>query len=75
MPNGTVQSGRSYEPPQDIPNVLVLHGELDEQIPITNIFEWARPNKIPVCVMTGADHLFTGQLVKLNQQVVDYLNS
>lgn len=75
MPFGKVQTGRIYAPPQDIPNALVVHGELDEQIPISSIFEWARSTKKPVCVMTGSDHLFSGQLIQLKEQLFNYLNT
>lgn len=75
MPNGKVQTGRVYAPPQDIPNALVIHGELDQQIPLSSIFEWARPTKKPVCVLTGSDHLFSGQLLELRNQLIEYLNS
>jgi alpha/beta superfamily hydrolase len=36
----------------------VIHGEVDETIPLAKVFEWARPQELPVVVIPGADHFF-----------------
>lgn len=41
---------------------LLIHGELDETVPLINVFEWARPQSLPVVVIPGADHFFHGKL-------------
>lgn len=49
-----------------MPNVrhdtLVIHGEHDETIPLADVFEWARPQSLPVVVVPGADHFFHRRL-------------
>jgi hypothetical protein len=49
-----------------MPNVrhdtLVIHGEHDETIPLADVFEWARPQNLPVVVVPGADHFFHRRL-------------
>jgi len=37
---------------------IVIHGEMDETIPLAKVFDWARPQELPVVVIPGADHFF-----------------
>ncbi|HEY6239565.1 MAG TPA: alpha/beta hydrolase [Burkholderiales bacterium] len=37
---------------------IVIHGELDETIPLAKVLDWARPQELPVVVIPGADHFF-----------------
>jgi alpha/beta superfamily hydrolase len=47
----------------DVPaDSILIHGELDETIPLQDVFEWARPQDIPVIVIPGADHFFHRKL-------------
>jgi alpha/beta superfamily hydrolase len=43
-------------------DTIVIHGEQDETIPLGNVFEWARPQDLPVTVLPGADHFFHRKL-------------
>jgi alpha/beta superfamily hydrolase len=43
-------------------DTLVIHGELDETIPLAAVFDWLRPLDIPVVVIPGADHFFHRRL-------------
>lgn len=43
-------------------NTLLIHGEMDEIIPLSDLFQWARPQDLPVVVVTGGDHLFNRKL-------------
>jgi alpha/beta superfamily hydrolase len=43
-------------------NTLLIHGEADDIIPLSDLFQWARPQDLPVVVVTGADHLFNRKL-------------
>jgi alpha/beta superfamily hydrolase len=53
-------------PMPNIPdNAILIHGELDETIPLQAVFDWLRPQDIPVLVMPGADHFFHRRLPKL----------
>ncbi len=43
-------------------NTLLIHGELDEVVPLSDVFNWARPQDLSVVVVAGADHLFNHKL-------------
>lgn len=73
MPSGTVEGGRRYDPPQDLPHALVVHGEHDDRVPLAAVLDWARPCSQPVVVMPGADHFFTGRLHVLRNLVVAHV--
>jgi alpha/beta superfamily hydrolase len=40
------------------PDSIVIHGELDETVPLSRVLDWARPQELPVVVVPGADHFF-----------------
>ena len=56
-----------------MPNVardaLVIHGELDETIPLANVLDWARPQDLPIVVIPGADHFFHRRLGLLKRLI------
>jgi hypothetical protein len=54
-------------------NTLVIHGELDETIPLADVFTWARPQELPIVVLPGADHFFHRRLSTLKRLVVGHL--
>jgi len=37
---------------------IVIHGEVDETVPLARVLDWARPQELPVVVIPGADHFF-----------------
>ena len=43
-------------------STLIIHGEKDETVPLTDSLDWARPRDIPVAVVPGADHFFHQRL-------------
>jgi alpha/beta superfamily hydrolase len=43
-------------------NTILIHGELDDTIPLKDVLDWARPQDIPVIVIPGADHFFHRKL-------------
>jgi alpha/beta superfamily hydrolase len=43
-------------------DTILIHGEQDETIPLIDVFDWARPQDIPVSVIPGADHFFHRKL-------------
>lgn len=57
----------------DVPNVpdntILIHGELDETIPLSDVFAWARPQDLPVWVIPGADHFFHRKLQHIRDLV------
>ncbi len=50
-------------------NTLVVHGELDDVVPLAAVFDWARPQNLPVVVVPGGEHFFHGRLHLLAQIV------
>lgn len=55
----------------DIPaDTILIHGELDDTIPLQAVFDWARPQDIPVLVIPGADHFFHRKLHHIKNLVV-----
>ena len=48
---------------------LVVHGELDDVVPLAAVLDWARPQNLPVVVVPGGEHFFHGRL-HLVQQIV-----
>jgi alpha/beta superfamily hydrolase len=46
-------------PSETVPSdSIVIHGEMDETIPLSKVLDWARPQDLPVVVIPGADHFF-----------------
>lgn len=43
-------------------NTIVIHGEVDDVIPLTSVIDWARPQELTVQVIPGADHFFHRKL-------------
>ena len=52
-------------------NTILVHGELDETIPIRAVLDWLRPQDIGVYVVPGADHFFHRKLQHVKAAVVD----
>jgi len=44
------------------PETLVIHGELDDVVPLSAVLDWARPQNLPVVVVPGGEHFFHGRL-------------
>jgi uncharacterized protein len=52
-------------------NTILIHGELDDTIPLTDVLDWARPQDLPVIVIPGADHFFHRKLQHIKNFVVE----
>jgi alpha/beta superfamily hydrolase len=52
-------------------NTLVIHGETDDTVPIASVYEWARPQELPVVVIPGAEHFLHRKLHILKRIVID----
>jgi alpha/beta superfamily hydrolase len=57
--------------PEVPPNTILIHGELDDTIPLIDVFDWARPQDLPVIVIPGADHFFHRKLQHIKNYVVE----
>ncbi|MGZ3184729.1 MAG: alpha/beta hydrolase [Telluria sp.] len=51
-------------------DTILIHGEADDTITLTQVFDWARPQDIPVIVIPGADHFFHRKLTHIKQLVL-----
>ena len=51
-------------------DTLVIHGELDDVVPLQAVLDWARPQQLPIVVVPGGEHFFPGRLNLLAQIVV-----
>jgi alpha/beta superfamily hydrolase len=72
---GEVEGGRCYVPGDAPLDTLVIHGEKDERVPLTNVLRWGEPQGIPVVVIPGADHFFSRRLPVLARFVRTHLTS
>lgn len=52
-------------------NTILIHGELDDTIPLSDVFDWARPQDLAVIVIPGADHFFHRKLQHIKNFVVE----
>jgi alpha/beta superfamily hydrolase len=52
-------------------NTLVIHGEIDETVEIQSVYDWARPQELPVIVIPGAEHFLHRKLHILKRIIVD----
>jgi uncharacterized protein len=52
-------------------NTILIHGELDDTIPLSDVLDWARPQDLPVIVIPGADHFFHRKLQHIKNFVVE----
>lgn len=54
---------------------LVLHGEVDDTVPLSSVLDWARGQHLPVTVIPGVEHFFHGQLPLLRSLVARHLGA
>jgi alpha/beta superfamily hydrolase len=43
-------------------DTLVIHGEVDDVVPLADVMNWARPQDLPLVVVPGGEHFFHGRL-------------
>ena len=60
-------------PPESHERTLVIHGEVDDTVPLSAVLDWARPQTLPVTVVPGVEHFFHGQLPLLKNLVARHL--
>jgi uncharacterized protein len=59
----------------DPDRTLMVHGELDDTVPLSETLDWARPMGLPVTVIPSADHFFNRQLLPLKFLTLRHLNA
>ena len=69
LPTGDVIGLRRYETPPVTGDVLLLHGEQDEITLLQDVVAWATPQKLPITILPGANHFFTGYLKPLKREI------
>lgn len=62
-----------WEMPAVPSDTILIHGELDDTIPLTQVFDWARPQDLPVIVIPGADHFFHRKLHHIKHLIIQLL--
>src|SRR4051812_4595052 len=50
-------------------NTLVIHGDLDETVPLSDSIAWATSREVPVAVVPGGEHFFHRKLHVLREIV------
>ncbi|MHA7685728.1 alpha/beta hydrolase [Cupriavidus sp. PET2-C1] len=73
-PWGTIEGQRTYETPPVPSTTLAIHGEKDLRVELKAVFDWARPQCLPIVVVPNANHFFTGKLALLERLVGAYLD-
>lgn len=63
-------AAQNFEVAPVAPDSLVVHGELDDVVPLSAVLDWARPQSLPITVVPGGGHFFHGQLPLLKQIVL-----
>ncbi|MER1939155.1 CocE/NonD family hydrolase [Castellaniella sp. FW104-16D08] len=55
------------------PDVLMIHGEQDEVVPVSEALDFARTHQLPLTLVPDASHFFHGRLLILRQIVLQGL--
>ncbi|MDE3009728.1 MAG: alpha/beta hydrolase [Pseudomonadota bacterium] len=58
-----------FDVPQVPADTLLIHGELDDVIPLAHLLDWARPQELPVLLIPSADHFFHRRLAVIRHAV------
>jgi uncharacterized protein len=66
---GTAASRWEVVPVPD--TTLVIHGEIDDTVPIQSVYDWASPQELPVVVIPGAEHFLHRKLHVLKRIIID----
>ncbi len=54
-------------------NTLIVHGDLDETVPLADSIAWATPREVPVVVVPGGEHFFHRKLHVLREAVARWI--
>lgn len=73
LPTATVAGIRHYVTPHIKGDILFIHGEADDVTLLSDLIEWAKPQRHLVTVLPGANHFFTGYLKQLRIAISRFL--
>jgi alpha/beta superfamily hydrolase len=51
-------------------DTIVIHGENDDVVALSDVLAWARPKHLPVVVFPGCGHFFHGRLLDLQRVIM-----
>ena len=51
------------------PDTIVVHGEEDDVVALADVYDWARPQQLPIIVFPGCGHFFHGRLPQLQRTI------
>ncbi len=54
-------------------NTVIVHGDLDETVPLSDSIGWAAPREVPVVVVPGGEHFFHRKLHVLREIVARWI--
>ena len=54
-------------------NTVIVHGDLDETVPLSDSIAWATPREVPVIVIPGGEHFFHRKLHILREVVARWV--
>ena len=54
-------------------NTFIVHGDLDETVPLADSIAWATPREVPVVVVPGGEHFFHRKLHILREIVARWV--
>ena len=74
IPVGNVEGARTYNTGEVPPGTVIVHGELDERVPLNRVLQWAGLHPLPVVVDPAGNHFFKGRLPVLRDLVVRELS-
>lgn len=66
-------SGAAVTVPTEL--TLLVHGELDDTVPLAETLAWAAPQALPIAVVPQADHFFNRQLTPLKTLALRHLKA
>jgi alpha/beta superfamily hydrolase len=73
LPTSTVDGLRHYVTPAIKGDILFVHGEADPTTKLSDLLEWAKPQRHLITVLPGANHFFTGYLKQLRIAISRFL--
>ena len=63
-----------FEMPHVPHSTLVIHGEQDDVVPLSDVMQWARPQHLPIVILPEAGHFFHGRLNQVKEIVSHYFS-
>ena len=54
-------------------NTVIVHGDLDETVPLADSISWATPREVPVAVVPGGEHFFHRKLHILREVTARFI--